>query len=393
MRGKGEGTIFKDSRGLWTAKIELPPADNGDRRRKVVRSRDKAVVIGKLRELQRDLAQHGDLATSSMTVEQWMTYWLETIAPARVRPLTLANYRSLTQLHIVPAIGPVRLDKLTAAHVRGVHRRMLQPSNGKPKSSTYARNVHRVLAKALADAVRDGRTTRNAALNVDVPVQARTTLEALDVEEAVKVLARVVPAFTTDPYDPTPALFATYLLTGTRRGEVIGLERDRVSDVLDLSWQLQRLKKGEKFQPDFEYRQVEGGLYWTRPKTKAGWRIIPLVDPLRTMLLTHLQRAPQNRYGLVFTRPNGLPFDPSEVSRTWRSFSGGITDKHVRLHDLRHTTVDLLYEAGVPEDIIQEIVGHSTRSMTRAYKSVGNVERLRGAMLQLSALLGTGSSS
>ncbi len=44
-------------------------------------------------------------------------------------------------------------------------------------------------------------------------------------------------------------------------------------------------------------------------------------------------------------------------------------DKHVRVHDIRHTTVDLLCAAGVPEDLIQEVVGHSSRAMSRAYKS------------------------
>jgi integrase len=63
----------------------------------------------------------------------------------------------------------------------------------------------------------------------------------------------------------------------------------------------------------------------------------------------------------------------------------GIT-KNVRLHDVRHTTVDLLDLAGVPDDIIMEIVGHSTRQMTQQYKSRGNRERLTKAMQQLSAL-------
>ncbi|AAT89851.1 integrase [Leifsonia xyli subsp. xyli str. CTCB07] len=64
-----------------------------------------------------------------------------------------------------------------------------------------------------------------------------------------------------------------------------------------------------------------------------------------------------------------------------------MTDKHVRLHDLRHTTIDLLYEAGVPEDVIMEIAGQSTRSVTRGYKSRGNQKRLTEGMLQLSALI------
>jgi hypothetical protein len=50
--------------------------------------------------------------------------------------------------------------------------------------------------------------------------------------------------------------------------------------------------------------------------------------------------------------------------------------------------VDLLYAAKVPEDLIMEIVGHSTRVVTRGYKSAGNLERREAAMRQLSTLLG-----
>lgn len=389
MRGKGEGSIFKDSRGLWTAKVELPPAPNGDRRRRVVRSRDKAVVIAKLSELRKELDRTGDLPTSTVTVETWMLYWLDNIAARRVRPLTLVNYRSVTVQHIIPAIGRIRLDKLTAPHIRGLHAGMLKTG----LSSTYVRNTHRVLSGALTDAVQDGKTTRNVASMVDTPKQSRTRLEALDVGEAVSVIATCVDAFNTEPYDPAPALFATYVLTGTRRGEIAGLEIDRITDVLDLSWQLQRIPRGTKFEPDFEYRHIVGGLYWTRPKSSAGWRIIPLVEPLASILREHLARSPRSPYGLVFTR-DGAPLDPSEISRAWHDFHTAhrISDKHVRLHDLRHSTVDLLYEAQVPEDAIQEIVGHSTRAMTRRYKSRGNVKRLTDAMLQLSALVNAGGS-
>jgi integrase len=40
----------------------------------------------------------------------------------------------------------------------------------------------------------------------------------------------------------------------------------------------------------------------------------------------------------------------------------------------------------VPEDLIQEIVGHSDRATTQGYKSLRNRERLTGAMVQFSAL-------
>lgn len=63
-------------------------------------------------------------------------------------------------------------------------------------------------------------------------------------------------------------------------------------------------------------------------------------------------------------------------------------EKEVRLHGLRHTAVDLMLEAGVPIDVIKEIVGHSSRAMSVAYKSRGNDPRLRDAMTQMAAVIG-----
>lgn len=383
MRGKGEGAIFKDGRGLWTATVELPTRE-GKRRRKVIRSKDKAVVVARLSETMRDLQKSGDLPTASQTVEQWLTYWLNNIAAKRVRPNTLAGYRSLVTRHIIPAIGIVRLDKLTAASVRKVHAHVTRDH-----TSTYALNAHRLLAKALTDAEREGRVTRNVAKLMDAPKRNRTDLHALSVEQAIEVIALCLPAFAADVYDDEPARWSTYLLSGARRGEILGLERDRVGDYLDLSWQMQRIADISTAPEDYEYRQVVSTLYWTRPKSAAGWRIVPLVDPLKTILETHLAKTPVNEYGLVFARADGRPIDPREESSRWpvALAESGITDKKVRLHDLRHTTVDLLYEAGIPEDVIMEIVGHSTRTTTRGYKALGNQKRLTDAMLQLSALL------
>jgi integrase len=52
----------------------------------------------------------------------------------------------------------------------------------------------------------------------------------------------------------------------------------------------------------------------------------------------------------------------------------------IKLHSGRHTTVDLLYAAGVPEDLIEQTVGHSTRTMTRAYRTTVNQARTVQAM-------------
>lgn len=397
MRGKGEGAVFrvpKDKRKplkYWQAVVELPPGPDGSRRRKFIRRKDKAALLKELTAQKAELEKRGDLPTSTLTVEKWFTYWVENIAAKKVRPNTIDGYRRAANNHIIPAIGKVKLDKVTATHIRRVHDAVLEKGN----NSTTARLAHRIMSASFKAAVREGRIGRNPAELIDAPPKAATALQALDLPEAIQLLDYLST-------HPQGALWATVLLTGARRGEVIGLERDRVGDVLDLSWQLIRIKKtdvdGKPDVPaDYEYRHVTGGLYLTRPKSSTSWRVVPLIDPLKSILENHLAATPPNQWGLVFLRPKGennthktarpRPYGPDLAGKDWRKVltAAGI-DKDVRLHDGRHTTVDLLYAAGVPEDLITEIVGHSTRTMTQAYKSLRNRERLTAAMEQFSTL-------
>jgi integrase len=53
-------------------------------------------------------------------------------------------------------------------------------------------------------------------------------------------------------------------------------------------------------------------------------------------------------------------------------------------HSLRHTTVTLLQEAGVPRAVVQEIVGHATVAMTQCCTHIGR-EALEKAVAQLPA--------
>jgi integrase len=278
----------------------------------------------------------------------------------------------------------VKLERVTAAHVRRVHDNITD----KGLSSTTALLAHRIMAVSFKAAYREGRIGRNPANLTNAPRKAVPKLDTLDLTDALALLEHVAQD------EQMGARWATALLTGGRRGEVIGLEWDRVTDVLDLSWQLLRLPitetDGKPDVPaDYEYRHLVGGLYLTRPKSNKGWRIIPLVDPLKSILERHRELSPPNPYGLVFMQGE-RPIDPDQDSKNWRVLlaESGIT-KNVRLHDVRHTTVDLLDLAGVPDDIIMEIVGHSTRQMTQQYKSRGNRERLTKAMQQLSALFST----
>lgn len=396
-RGKGEGSIYQDSRGLWTGTIELPPR-NGKRRRKTVRRKSKADLLRELRELRKQYEKTGDLETVSYTVEQWMQEWFRTIASAKNRPSTLATYRVLIDREILPVLGKIKLEKLTPADVRRMNHGIVEGG----RSSTTAAQVHRILSVALKYAEREGKVARNVATLVDPPRRAVTKLTVLSLDEGLSVLDQA----SKDPQ--YGSLWAAVLLTGGRKGELLGLETDRVSDVLELSWQLQRLtwehgcggtcarKRGADCPQrkvtapaDHEMRNLTGGLWMSRPKTEAGWRVVPLVDPLRTIIADHLAATADqpNPYGLVWHKPDGSPIDPREALAWWHQLLERAGVPKTRFHDGRHTAVDLLLLAGVPLDVVKEIVGHSTRAMTEAYKSRENNARRIQAMNSLSDLI------
>jgi integrase len=253
------------------------------------------------------------------------------------------------------------------------------------RSPTTVRNVHTIAARAFDVAMREEEITRNPVRLVEQPRAARPHL---DVPTTAEVKHLLVALRTR----PDGLKWMTYILTGARRGEIVGLEVDRVGTHLDISWQLQTLRRGDTGRPiappDFEYRHLYGGFYFTRPKSKAGWRTVPLISPLREMMEHHLATMQPNPWGLVFTRKGG-PIDPNMETRLWPAVQREIlgADRHVRLHDLRHAAVDLLYAADIPEELIVELVGHSTRSMTRAYKSPAHIDRLTRAMTGVEDLL------
>lgn len=392
--------IFKDSRGYYATAIELPPGPDGTRRKKFIRRKSKTELVIERDRFLAELDRRGDIGTSSPTVEAWAAYWLTEVAAKTRRPKTYTSYRAIIENHVIPAIGGVRLDKLTPVAIRKVLTKMETAG----LSSTYRRNTHAVMAAMFADAERDEKIQRNPTDLVVRPRRAVVDLEVLTVAEAQRLL-------TTFEQSPDAFMWATFILTGARRGEIIGLEWDRVHDDVDLSWQLQRLdyahgcrgRCGEprpsqcpkrRFDvPDgYEHRHLHGGLHLTRPKSRAGWRTIPLVDPLQSILRTWRETAPENPWGLAFTtqyRGQVTPIDPDQATSMWNATrdAAGI-DRPVRLHDLRHTTVDILDAAGVGMDTIMDIVGHSTRAMSREYRSKANRDRIRQAMLDMSASLG-----
>ncbi|WIE77506.1 tyrosine-type recombinase/integrase [Curtobacterium sp. MCSS17_016] len=349
------------------------------------------------------------------TLESWLRHWLPNIHSKKIAPKTTAAYRTSIEQYIVPAIGTVGLRALTPSHVGLVEKFIRDRGLG----GASAQHAHRVLSLALRDAVRYEHIPRNVATLVSAPKKKPAQLVALTADDGARILETV-------QRDRLGSRIAAALLTGARQGELLGLELDRVTDELDLSWQLKRFswshgctskpsararcgaRQGAKCPDryldapeDQDFRHLAGGLWLSRPKSAAGWRVVPLVDPLRSIIERRVQVAAKepNPHGLLWTSDpkrtrqgdaltlDGSPIDPRDDNRAWHDVLKRARVRDARLHDARHAAVDLLYAANVSEAVIGDIVGHSTVTMSRAYRSRGDRGAQRAALEAMARLV------
>ena len=111
-----------------------------------------------------------------------------------------------------------------------------------------------------------------------------------------------------------------------------------------------------------------------RSKTEAGVRVVPLNNEARAAIFALRKRAellgtnaPEH---FIFHRlwPKVDPNRPmSDWRSAWRSLRKAAGMPHLRYYDLRHQCVTEMLEAGVPEGVIREVVGHVDPAMTRWY--------------------------
>jgi integrase len=120
-----------------------------------------------------------------------------------------------------------------------------------------------------------------------------------------------------------------------------------------------------------------GGLVFTRPKTRKSRNAVPIPPPFIPYLCEHKAQQATARdaagdawqeHHLVFTRVDGRPLDPRQ---DWEEFKellaeAGIDDR--RLYDgSRHTAGTILNELGVDMPTIMEILRYTQISQTRRY--------------------------
>ena len=153
---------------------------------------------------------------------------------------------------------------------------------------------------------------------------------------------RAVKAGGDQPF----GLFALVCLyAGLRRGEALALtyeDIDRAAGLIHVTKAVEFIGNNPHIKP---------------PKTDAGIRDVPLLDPLAVAI-------PDRKEGLLFPRDDGQPLTKTQYRKRWEKYCESI-GYDITAHQLRHGYATILYEAGIPDKDAQELLGHSSIAVTR----------------------------
>lgn len=417
MPRKRYPTIKQGADGLWHAWVTVGTKPNGRPDQRHVKRAEYEDVEERVDELL-DQKRAGAVVRPgrAITVEQWMETYLDTVAPRRCDPSTVADYRSKCVHWVFPVVGSTRLDRLTPEQLDQVYLRMSRA--GKADSSIL--KTHRILTRALEIAYRRQLAPRNVAKLLDSPTFRKVETKPLTEEDALAVLAAADAGGHRNL-----ARWSVGLAIGLRQGEALGLRWEYVDlDQAEVRvwWQLRRrsfehgcggtcgrrrggncpqrqlpLRSGEVMIPDLSKLPGEDrrtAMILKEPKGTSR-RTIPIPPELVEQLRAHKAGQELERvlagsiwqdHDLVFAEPDGTPIDPSDDHREWKAIVGAAGVSVVRLHDARHTAATLLLAQGFDIAVVQEILGHSDVRVTRGYVHVAS-ELARKATDRMGATL------
>jgi integrase len=319
----------------------------------------------------------GVISDERQTLASFLESWLMTLSSLRhLESRTVDGHRSHVQTHIVPALGHLRLTKLTTRQVEHFYAELV----AKGLASTTVHHVHETLHKALEDAVRMDMLQRNVSDKAQAPGYHQRDMQVLTQEQARQLCAA---ARGTSMY----ALVVVALSTGMRQGELLGL---RWRDV-DLEAGVLSVRQALTF--DRITRQYR----FKEPKNKRSRRQIQLPSPTIQALRGHQARQAEQRgmlgpawidNDLVFPNPIGGPSAASTSHHAVCKLLVKANLPRIRFHDLRHTCATLLLRAKVNPKVVSELLGHSSVAITLDIYSHVLPDMQDDATAAMSAILG-----
>lgn len=299
-----------------------------------------------------------------------------------LKPSTRTNYKYMYNKYVREEIGYKDIASIKFSDIKKFYIHLIKDIGFKPNSMEI---INTIIHPVFTIAMRDGLIRINPADGAMAEIKRSHNWEkpkrhALTEAQQSAFIEYIKGSKTYRHWLP---LFTVLLGTGCRVGEIIGLRWQ------DCDFQ----EKIITIDHSLIYRQQEGGggcvFHVSTPKTKAGIRVIPMLEAVRKALLE--ERLSQMRTGFnqtvidgysgfIFSNRYGDALTPHCINRAIERISRDYNKEeteaakeerrqpellpHFTVHNLRHTFCTRFCENETNLKVIQEIMGHADISTT-----------------------------
>jgi integrase len=304
----------------------------------------------------REEIRSGSIAAERLRVGEYAKHWIESKAPT-VDPGTAERYAAALEDHVLPALGILFYDQLTALDVQ----KWVNAERRKGYRAETIKGWFRVLRTMTRDAMEPLDLPRDPTLRITFPEDEERENNALTPQTLAPFLS-IMKRHSPQHF----GLVAVLAFTGLRfchasalRWEDIDFEKAVVSVVR---------------------KNVRGRIGSVSRKKRAPRRF-PLSPELAEILRDHRRmlvesQAPGLHDGWVFPSETGTLRTPGGLSKAWRAcLKEARIAERFTVHGLRRTFNDLSRRAGVDAVITKSLTGHVTEKMRELYSTVGLDEK------------------
>lgn len=334
-----------------------------------------------------------------LTFQAFHEIWLRDYAEQNLDATTIATYKRLLNVHILPVIGHLKLAKVQPNHLNKLYY-TLSHERKDGRVGGYApktiKHIHNIISVIYSTAMKWNVVLDNPCDRVDIPKQAptRDKIKYFDIEQTERFIELLDKDYITtysahDRVDDTgktyhvaeynetrklPTQFKLFYLLaiygGMRRGEILALEW---SDLNFVQHSVSITKSTTI---------VEGKPLTKGPKTRSSVRVVSV--PAFIIELSKEWKREQLRYRMaigsqwvgenhIFIQWNGKQMHPDTPYKTFKKIIKRYNETvkneadklpDIPLHGLRHTSATLLISQNVDVRTVSGRLGHAQTSTT-----------------------------
>jgi integrase len=314
-----------------------------------------------------------DPAAAKLTTGEYLINWITKKHKTSIAATTYRRYASLLNIHIIPALGALKLQAVTKNHVNALMVQMRE----KGQSARSQQQARAVLSAAFESAIEDDLVASNPVVKSRTISLDTAQIHPLSLMEVQTLLSKTAGV-------QMQARVRIAVLYALRQGEALGLQWKDVDFAKKTIFIWQQIQK------------IEGAYEFVKLKSDDSIRTLEIDDETLAALKAHKIQQNTDRlamgdkwedHDLVFTSSNGKPIDCKTDYRQWhRALAvAGLPEK--RLHDARHTAATLLFDQGVDIEVIRRFMGHSSVLLTSKTYVHHSARQLKGVAKVISSMV------